>query len=391
MVRRPEEFKGKQGIDVFLRHRVNRLDPGAKQVEVEDLEGGQRRVLDFDKLVLACGARSRRLGMAGEEAANLFTLKDLGDAIRVKEYVDRRRPSRVGILGSGYIGLEMAEAFRLRGLETTIFYRGARPVSHLEPEISEEILKELEERGVRFLAEHRPLALQTDGGGEIVSVETSKGTYPVDFVLSALGVVPNAEIAKQAGLRLGKTGAVWTDAAQRTDHADIYAAGDCCEVFHQVLEESVYMPLGDVANKQGRVAGENAAGGAATFDGVVGSQCFQVFSLEVATTGITERVARERGMDVGVQKIEASSKVHYMPGAKPLLLKIVFERQTGRLLGGHMAGREGVARRINTLAVAVQSRMTVQALSRMDFAYAPPFSAPFDPILIAAEQALKRL
>jgi NADPH-dependent 2,4-dienoyl-CoA reductase/sulfur reductase-like enzyme len=391
VVRRPEEFKEKQGIDVFLRHRVNRVDPRAKQVEVKDLDRGQTRVLNFDKLVLACGARSRRLGMAGEDAVNLFTLKDLGDAIRVKEYIDRRRPRRVGILGSGYIGLEMAEAFRLRGLETTIFYRGARPVSHLEPEISEEILKELEEKGVRFLAEHTPLRLRTDGGGKIVSVETSKGTYPVDLVLSALGVVPNAEIAQQAGLRLGKTGAVWTDATQRTDHPDIYAAGDCCEVFHQVLEDPVYMPLGDVANKQGRVAGENAAGGSATFDGVVGSQCFQVFSLEVATTGVTESTAREKGLDVGVQTIEAPSKVHYMPGAKPLLLKIVFERRTGRLLGGHMVGREGVARRINTLAVAVQSRMTVQALSRMDFAYAPQFSAPFDPILIAAEQALKKL
>lgn len=391
MVRRPEEFKEKQGIEVFLRHRVNRLDPKSKQVEVEDLEKGEKKAVGYDKLVLASGARSRRLGLPGEEAENLFTLKDLQDAIRLKQFVDRRQPRRAGILGSGYIGLEMAEAFRLRGLQTTIFYRGMRPVSHLEPEISEHILKELQDNGVRFLAEHSPLSFHTDGGGEIVSVETSMGTYPLDLVLSAFGVVPNVEVASKAGICLGKTGAIRTDERQRTDQPDIFAAGDCCEVHHQVLDESVYMPLGDVANKQGRVAGENAAGGEATFDGVVGSQCFQVFSLEVASTGITERMAREKGMDVGVQKIEASSKVHYMPGAKPLLLKIVFERPSGRLLGGHMVGKEGVARRINTLAVAVQGRLTVEALSRMDFAYAPQFSAPFDPILIAAEQALKRL
>jgi NADPH-dependent 2,4-dienoyl-CoA reductase/sulfur reductase-like enzyme len=390
-VRSPEEFKEKQGIDVFLKHRVNRVDPNAKQVEVEHLEKGEKRTVGYDKLVLASGARSRCLGLPGEEAENLFTLKDLQDAIRLKQYIDRRQPNRVGILGSGYIGLEMAEAFRLRDLETTVFYRGTLPVSHLEPEISEHILKELEDNGVRFLGEHKPVALNTDGGSEIVSVETSKGQYPADLVLSALGVVPNVEIARDAGVRLGKTGAVWTDEGQRTDQPDIYAAGDCCEVHHQVLEDSVFMPLGDVANKQGRVAGENAAGGRATFDGVVGSQCFQVFSLEVAATGITERVARDKGMDVGVQKIEASSKVHYMPGAQPLFLKIVFEKPSGRLLGGHMVGREGVARRINTLAVAVQSRLTVEALSRMDFAYAPQFSAPFDPILIAAEQALKKL
>jgi len=390
-VRSPEEFKEKQGIDVFLRHRVKRVDAGARQVEVEDLEKGAKKVLDFDRVVLASGARSRRLGMPGEDAANLFTLKDLGDAIRVKRYIDGRQPNRAGILGSGYIALEMAEAFRERGLETTIFYRGTRPVSHLEPEIGERVLEELENNEVRFLPEHEPVAFHTNGGDEIVELETSKGRYPVDLVLSALGVVPNAEIAGEAGLRLGKTGAIWTDAGQRTDHPDIYAAGDCCEVHHQILDGPVYMPLGDVANKMGRVAGENAAGGEATFDGVVGSTCFQVFSLEVAATGLTEKTARDKGLDVAVQKINASSKVHYMPGAKPLLLKIVMERPSGRLLGGHMVGREGVARRINTLAVAVQSGMTVEALSRMDFAYAPQFSAPFDPILIAAEQALKKL
>jgi NADPH-dependent 2,4-dienoyl-CoA reductase/sulfur reductase-like enzyme len=391
VVRRPEEFKKKQGIDVFLRHRVNRLDPKARQIEVEDLERGEKRVLGFDKLVLASGARSRRLGLPGEEAENLFTLKDLQDAIRMKRYVEDQQPRRAGILGSGYIALEMAEAFRTRGLETTIFYRGIRPVSQLEPEIGEHVLRELQDNGVVFLPEHIPIALHTDGGSRIVSIETSKGKYPVDLVLSALGVVPNVEIAQEAGIRLGKTGAVWTDEGQRTDHPDIYAAGDCCEVQHQVLGDAAYMPLGDVANKQGRVAGENAAGGQATFDGVVGSMCFQVFSLEVAVTGVTEKTGLDKGMDVGVQTIEASSKVHYMPGAEPLLLKLVFERPSGRILGGHMVGKEGVARRINTLAVAVQSRMTVEALSRMDFAYAPQFSAPFDPILIAAEQALKKL
>lgn len=390
-MRSPEEFKKKQGIDVFLRHRVNRVDPRGRQVEVEDLEKGEKRVIPFHKLILATGARSRRLGMAGEEAANHFTLKDLGDAIRIKEYVDRSHPKRAGILGSGYIALEMAEAFRTRGLETTIFYRGRRPVSNLEPEIGEAILEELGENGVRFLAEHTPVGFETNREGEVVSLATSNGKYPVDLVLSALGVVPNVEIAREAGLRIGRTGAVWTDSGQRTDHPDIFAAGDCCEVYHQVLEDSVFMPLGDVANKQGRVAGENAAGGQATFDGVVGSLCFQVFSLEVATTGLTEKAARGRGMNVGVQKIEASSKVHYMPGARPLLLKIVFERPSGRLLGGHMVGKEGVARRINTLAVAVQGRMTVEAMSRMDFAYAPQFSPALDPILIAAEQALKKL
>ncbi len=370
---------------------MTRIDTYAKEVEVEDLAGGGKRIEKYDKLVVASGARARRLGLPGEDAPNLFTLKDLLDGIRIKRYLEKKRPVRAGIIGSGYIGLEMSEAFRRRDLETTIYYRGTRPASRLEPEVSELIRKELEENEVRFLPENRPVAFHKDGDGRIVSLETSAGTYPVDVVLIAVGVVPNVEIAREAGLRVGETGAIRTDEAQRTSDPDVYAAGDCCESYHRVLEDFVFMPLGDVANKQGRVAGENAAGGRATFPGVVGSQCFQVFSLEVASTGITEEMARKRGMDVAVQTIQAPSKVHYLPGAERLFLKLVFERPSGRLLGGHMAGREGVARRINTLAVALQAGLTVGELARMDFAYAPPFSGAFDPILIGAEQALKRL
>lgn len=389
-MRSPEEFKKKQGIDVLLRHSVTRIDPNRKFIEVEDLERGTRKSVPYDKLVLATGARSKRLGLAGEDAENVYTLKDLQDAIRIKEHIVREKPERVGILGSGYIGLEMAEAFGLQGVETFVLHRGDRPAGRLELEISERILKELEENGVRFLARHEPVAFMQDAGGAVTAVETTEGVIPVDMVLCAVGVVPNTALAEQAHIPVGKSGAIRTDRRQQTDVEGIFAAGDCAEVFHQVSKDWVHVPLGDVANKQGRVAGENAAGGDALFHGIVGSQCFRVFSLEVASTGITEREAREKGMDVGVQSIEGFSRVHYMPGAERLFLKLVFECPSGRLLGAHMAGREGVARRINTLAVAVQSGLTTAQVAGLDFAYSPPFSPALDPILIAAEQSLKK-
>ncbi|HUL36929.1 MAG TPA: FAD-dependent oxidoreductase [Thermodesulfobacteriota bacterium] len=300
-------------------------------------------------------------------------------------------PPRGAILGGGFIGLEMCEAFRLRNLETFLFCRRDLPAGNLEREISEKILKELEENGVRFLAYHEPEAFRTNGSGEVTSLESTRGNYPVDIVLMATGVIPNVEIAKEAGVELGKTGAIRTDKTQRTNLADVHVAGDCCEVFNLVSQDWVYTPLGDIANKQGRVAGENAAGGETSFFGVIGSAAFKVFELEVAFTGLGTQAAQRYGFEVDSQSIEAESKVGYMPGAKRMLIKLIFDRKNGRLLGAQMAGKEGVARRINTLAVAVHQKMSVDEIARLDFAYAPPFSPPLDPILIAAEQAARKI
>jgi len=389
VVRTPEAFREKQGIQVFLHRRVARIDRRGRRLETVSLPGGEKTVVSYDRLVFATGARSRRTGLPGEDAENFFTLKDLQDAIGIKKYVDRNTPRRAAILGAGYIGLEMAEAFVQRGMETVLYARGDRPTSHLEPEISQMILEELGAHGVRFEAGQLPAGFRRGASGRIEGLDTPGGPRDADLVLCALGVVPNTGLLQEAAIRPGESGAIRTDDRQATDDPDIFAAGDCCEVYHRVLDRWVHMPLGDVANKQGRVAGENAAGGRATFHGVVGSQCFKLFSLQVASTGITMEAARRFGLDAGSQAIRGSSAVHYMPGAAPLFLKLVFERNTGRILGAHMAGREGVARRINTLAVAVQAGLSVDNMARMDFAYAPHFSPPFDPILVAAEQALK--
>jgi NADPH-dependent 2,4-dienoyl-CoA reductase/sulfur reductase-like enzyme len=380
-----------QDIDVKTEHRVTKIDPEGKRIEVVNLANSQNQWFSYHQLIIATGARSRRLNLFGSNAKNIFTLKDLQDGLRIKNYIDEKRPGQVAVLGGGFIGLEMCEAFRLRNMETFLFCRRDLPAGNLEKEISEKILRELQENGVHFIPYQEPAAFRLNSNGEVTSLETNQTHFPADLVLMAVGVIPNVEIAKEAGAELGKTGAIRTNTAQRTNVADIYTVGDCCEVFNLVSQDWVYTPLGDIANKQGRVAGENAAGGKATFSGVVGSAAFKVFELEVAFTGLGTEAARKYGFDVGSQIIEAESKVGYMPGSKRMLIKLIFDRKSGRLLGAQMAGKEGVARRINALAVALHQKMAVDEISRLDFAYAPPFSAPMDPILIAAEQASRKV
>jgi NADPH-dependent 2,4-dienoyl-CoA reductase/sulfur reductase-like enzyme len=391
VVRTPQQFKEMQDIDVKTEHRVTKIDPKEKRVEVVDLSKSETQWFPYDKLVIATGARSRRLNLPGSNAKNIFTLKDLQDGLRIRDYIDEKRPKSVAVLGGGFIALEMCEAFRLRDLETFVFCRKDLPAGNLEKEISEKILKELQENGVHFLAHHEPADFKTNGKDEVTTFETHKASYRVDMVLMALGVIPNVELAKEAGVELGKSGAIKTDFSQRTNLADIFTAGDCCEAFNLVSQDWVHTPLGDIANKQGRVAGDNAAGRKALFHGVVGSAAFKVFELEVAFTGLGMEAARKYGFDVDSQVIEAESKVGYMPGAKRLIIKLIFERKSGRLLGAQMVGKEGVARRINALAVALHQKMAIDEIARLDFAYAPPFSGTLDPILIAAEQAAKKI
>ena len=391
VVRTPQQFKEMQNIDVKTEHRVTKIDPKEKRIEVHNLSKSETQWFSYDKLIIATEARSRRLNLPGSDSKNIFTLKDLQDGIRIKNYIDEKTPKQVAIIGGGFIALEMCEAFRLRNMETFVFCRRELPAGNLEREISEKILKELQENDVHFLTYQEPVTFKLDNNGEITSLETNKAHFPADMVLMAAGVIPNVEMANEAGVELGKTGAIRTDMAQRTNLVDIYTAGDCCEAFNLVSQDWVYTPLGDIANKQGRVAGENVAGGKATFSGVVGSAAFKVFELEVAFTGLGTQVARQYGFDVDSQIIEAESKVGYMPGSKRMLVKLIFDRRNGRLLGAQMTGKEGVARRINALAVALHQRMTIDEISRLDFAYAPPFSSTLDPILIAAEQAAKKI
>ena len=383
-----EEFKEKQQIEIKLKHQVLAIDPGKNQVWVSTSDTGKEFFLPYDHLILATGARSRRLGIPGEEAQNVFTLKEMSDGIRIRNFIDQQAPRQAVIVGAGNISMELAEALRDRGIETTLLYRGKFPYSGLEPELGPIIVKELETHGVRYLGEVQPRFFKTEGG-KAQKLITDQGEFPADLFFVGAGIVPNSEIAREAGIAVGKSGGIQVNSSMQTGDPNIWAAGDCCEKLHRVTGQTTLAPLGDVANKEGRVAGENAVGGRAEFHGIVGAGCVKVFDLEIGTAGISEAQAKRNGFPVVSQVVEATSRVGGYPGSKPTLLKIVADQSSGRLLGGNWIGWDGEARKINVLAVALHQRMTLEDISGLDLAYAPPFSPVWDPLLIAAN-LLKR-
>jgi NADPH-dependent 2,4-dienoyl-CoA reductase/sulfur reductase-like enzyme len=357
-------------------------------VRVLDRKTNRELDLPYDRLIIATGARSRKLGIPGEAAENIFTLKNMADGIRLRGFIDRQRPKRAVIIGAGYISLEVAEALRERGVETTILYRGEYPYSGLEPELGPIIVDELKARGVAFVGRVTPQAFSTHGA-QAVQVETDQGPFPADLFFVGVGIQPNSEIAREAGIVLGETGGIQVNDRMLTNDPLIFSAGDCCEKFHRVTGKPVVVPLGDIANKEGRVAGENAVGGRSQFHGIVGAACVKIFNLEIGQVGISEVLAKRLGYPAISQVVEAGSRVGIYPGDQHSLLKIVADSSTGKILGGNWIGRDGEARKINTLAVALYNEMTLEQISRLDLAYAPPFSPVWDPLLIAAN-LLKR-
>jgi len=390
IARTPRVFEEKHRIQVRLRHEVLAIDRTRCRLQVLDKETGREHEIPYDRLIISTGARSKRLGIPGEEATNVFTLKDLTDGLKIRRFVDERNPHRGVIIGAGYIALEMAEALRERGVEVSILYRGDLPYSGLEPEVGRVIVEELEANGVVFLPKVHPKGFLMRGG-EAWGVETDQGTFEGDLFFIAVGVQPNSEIAWEAGISVGDTGGIAVDDRMRTTDPLVYAAGDCCEKYHRVIDRWVLSPLGDTANKEGRVAGENAVGGDARFGGIVGAACVKVFGLEIGMAGVTEARARALGYGTISKVIETTSRVGIYPGAQPSLLKITADASTGRLLGGNLVGRDGEARKVNALAVALYNRMTLDEVSQLDLAYAPPFSSVMDPLLIAANLLKRRL
>lgn len=371
-----------------MNHQALAVDRAKARVRVLERASGKETELPYDRLIIATGARSRKLGLPGEEIENVFYLKGLDDGIRLRRFIDERQPRQAVVIGAGYIALEVAEALRERKVATTVLYRGAAPYSGLEPELGPKIVDELQVQGVVFRGSVRPLSFTVENG-RAVKVATDQGDFAADLFFVGAGVQPNVELAREAGLTVGSAGGIAVNERMETSDPAIYAAGDCCEKMHRVTGRPVLSPLGDTANKEGRVAGENAAGGNARFYGIVGAACVKVFGLEIGMAGITEAAAKKIGLAAISQVVEANSRVGIYPGAQSTMLKILADQSTGRLLGGNWIGRDGEARKINTLAVALHNNMTLEEISRLDLAYAPPFGPVWDPLLIAAN-LLKR-
>jgi NADPH-dependent 2,4-dienoyl-CoA reductase/sulfur reductase-like enzyme len=351
-----------------------------------ELTGGE--TMPFDYLVVATGADCRRPDVRGQDLEGVFCLRNVTDAVRIKRYVEESRARRAVVVGAGLVSLEMCEAFRRLGLETTLVYRRELPMRRLGDEFAKQVLQELEGNGVTFMGNTELEGFEGTSKRECV-VHTNNGSLETDLVLLGIGVVPSVALASEAGLALGSTGAIAVDEHMQTSLPRIYAAGDCCESYHRVSRRPAYAPLGDIANKQGRIAGANVGGQRLSFPGIVGSICFKVFGLEVASTGLTEEEAREAGFAPVSAAIKGVSRAHSYPGASELRLRLVAEAESGRLLGAQGVGGGGVVSRINALATALTGGLSVEELAYVDLAYAPPFSGAWDPVHIAAQRLVK--
>jgi NADPH-dependent 2,4-dienoyl-CoA reductase/sulfur reductase-like enzyme len=381
VARSPEEFREQHRIDVRLRHEAVGIDTTARTVAVRDHARRRNITLAFDQLHVATGARPLRPDLPGIDLEHVHGVQTLEDAKTLEDHARTSRCRSVVVVGGGYIGLEMAEAFIRWGAEVTLV------------EASDQLLRGLD-RGMadRLIGPLRGLGVDVRVDTPVAGFEPGKvlledgGVLDADVVVLGLGVTPNGELAGEAGAERGEKGALRVDRRQRTTLEGVYAAGDCCESLHLVSGRPAHIPLGTIANKQGRVAGINLGGGYATFPGVVGTAITKVCSLEVARTGLTEREAAEAGFEAVAATIEATTIAGYLPDAKPMAVKLVGERGTGRLLGGQIVGEERSAKRIDTLAVALHARLRVEELIDLDLAYAPPFSSTWDPIHVAARR-----
>ncbi|MDO8577609.1 MAG: FAD-dependent oxidoreductase [Dehalococcoidales bacterium] len=384
-------FKEKRDIDVHLHHEAVKIFPSAKTVLVRNAATGEEKEYSYNRLLISTGATPVLLPIKGHDFKGIFSVRLLEDGIAIQDYMAGKSPKRGLIIGAGSIGLEMAEAFSERGLSVTVVEKMPDILGSMDDEINEVVEEELNNKGVTLLKSMGIVEFVGDSSGVKRAVLENGEAIDTDIVIIGMGIKPNVEIARQAGIELGQTGAIRVDEHMRTNLPDIYSAGDCAEAYHLVLGRNVYMPLGTTANKQGRVAGENMAGGKARFSGIVGTSIFKIFDLEVGRTGLTEKEAKLEGKDYVANVIDQFSRAHYYPGATKIRVKLLAENKTGRILGAQMVGKEGVAKRLDVFATALSTKMTVRELANLDLSYAPPFAPVYDPILIAGNELLKKL
>jgi NADPH-dependent 2,4-dienoyl-CoA reductase/sulfur reductase-like enzyme len=385
LAHRPAEEITRQGVELLLDHLATQVNPRAKEVLVRD-GAGQERALRYDTVVIATGARPRTTEIQGIQLPGVYPLHTMEDSFRVREKLDAGGVERAVIVGAGYIGLEMADAFVHRGLRVTLVSRPTTVMPSVDPRLGEIVRSELERHGVEVVTGIEIGEItERDGALEVRGVS---GLHRrADLVLVGGGVEPNTDLARAAGVATGERGAIRVDSRMRTNVLDVLAAGDCVETWHRVLQKPTYLPLGTTAHKQGRVAGETAVGGDREFEGSVGTQVVKVFDLAVARTGLHDDAARAAGFDpLTVESTPWHHKAYY-PGAHRLHMRVTGERRTGRLLGAQIVGhwQAEVSKRIDIFATALFHAMTVESINDLDLSYTPPMGAPWDAVQEAAQ------
>ncbi|WP_030687597.1 FAD-dependent oxidoreductase [Streptomyces sp. NRRL B-1347] len=391
IARTPEEHRAR-AIDLRMRTEVTEIDPARRRVRSRDLASGAEEWTAYDKLVIATGARPLRPPLPGIDAPGVHGVQTLGDGQALLDRLGATEGRRAVVIGAGYIGVEMAEALLHRGYEVTVVNRGEQPMSTLDPDMGRLVNDAMSGMGITMVNDAEVTKILTGEDGAVRAVATEDAEYPADVVVLGIGVRPETELARAAGLPLGEHGGLLTDLSMRVrgpvaDGA-VWAGGDCVEVLDLVSGQQRHIALGTHANKHGQVIGSNVGDGYATFPGVVGTAVSKVCDLEIARTGLREKDARAVGLRYETVTIESTSRAGYYPGAALMTVKMLAERRTGRLLGTQIVGREGAAKRVDVAAVALTARMTVEQMTALDLGYAPPFSPVWDPVLVAARKAV---
>jgi NADPH-dependent 2,4-dienoyl-CoA reductase/sulfur reductase-like enzyme len=387
IARTPEVFREKQNIDVRILHEVIQIDPDKKRVRVRNLEEGSEFWESYDDLLIATGASPVRPAVAGIDAKGIFGLSILQSGLDVFTYMREHKPQKAVIVGGGYIGIEMAEALLERNMKVSLVDMASEVMITMDPDMGKLISEYMREKGVDLYMGEKLDHFETRRG-KITGIVTDKRTLGADLVILGMGAVPNTSLAKEAGLELGAKDAIRINKKMETSVANIWAAGDCAESFHLVSEKQVHIALGTVANKQGLIAGENISGGSMEFPGVVGTAITKIKELEISRTGLNEKELNDLGIPYKSSTITSSTLPGYYPGAGEITVKLLAEKTGGRLLGGQIVGKQGAAKRIDILAIAITARMTLSDLLVLDLSYAPPFSPVWDPLQIAARDLL---
>ena len=385
LVRSPEDFEA-QGIKVFLRHKVTKILPGYNQILIEDLETKTAKLANYDKLIIATGARPFIPNIKNSNFKNVFTLRKIEDGIAIKEKALISKS--VAIIGGGYIGIELLEAFVRQNLHVILFEHNDYIMKNFDEDMSELVLNQLKEisKGrFEIYTSEDVVEIFGDESG-VRGVKTSLNReFSSDFVVIASGVRPNSEIAKDAGIELGASNAIKVNDRMQTNVENIYACGDCCEDHLIVSDTKVWIPLGSTANKEGRTASINACGGNDIFKGVLGSAVTRCLSLTMSMTGLTEKHALNLGYQPVSVKVTKNDKVGFMPDVNNITLKLVADKNSGKLLGCQAVGTGDADKRVNTVTSALLSGLTAREFYNNDITYAPPYSPTIDPLLNAAQ------
>ncbi|HHW49092.1 MAG TPA: FAD-dependent oxidoreductase [Clostridiaceae bacterium] len=382
IVQTPENMRERYNIDVRVNSEVTRIFPDKKMIEVHDIANNRVYTETYDKLILSTGAGPVKPKLPGIDSPRIFTLRNIPDTYKIKEFVDRTKPKRAIVIGAGFIGIEVAENLHERGVKVTIVELADHVIGPIDYDMAALVHQHLKSKGVEFYLEDAVKSFM-DTDSCIIAELTSGRSIKADMAIIGIGVKPETKVAQSAGLKLGITGGILVDKFMRTSDPDIYAVGDAVEVTDFVSGAPALMPLAGPANKQGRIAANNICGMEESYDGTQGTSIVKVFDIAVAITGNNERTLKKNGIEYEKSFTHSSSHADYYPGALPMTIKLLFAKKDGKILGAQVIGYGGVDKRIDVIATAIRAGMTVFDLEKLELAYAPPYSSAKDPVNVA--------